>query len=123
MFVDNWYTNPALFAYLDDNTINACGIVKSRKDMPIMNEKLKTGEIYFRSSPNMLALKWQDKREVYMLTTCHSANFVNTKKINYRTKQIIQKPFCIVDYTANIGAIDNRDKVISNVESARKSTK
>lgn len=124
LFVDNWYTSPALFAYLHDNMTNACGTVKRRrKDMPTMNEKLKTGEICFRSSPNMLALKWQDKREVYMLTTCHSADFVNTKKVNYRTKQVIQKPSCIVDYTANMGAIDNRDKVISNVESVRKSTK
>jgi hypothetical protein len=124
LFVDNWYTSSALFTYLHDNTINACGTVKRRrKEMPIMGEKLKGGEMCFRSSSNMLALKWQNKREVYMFSTCYSADFVNTKKINYRTKEVIRKPSCIVDYTAYMGAIDNRDKVISNVESVQKCTK
>ena len=48
-----------------------------------MNEKLKAGEMCFRSSRNMLVLKCQNKREVYMLPTCHSADFVNKLKINY----------------------------------------
>ncbi|RLU25290.1 hypothetical protein DMN91_003383 [Ooceraea biroi] len=124
LFVDNWYSSPALFTYLHDNTTNACGTMKRRrKGMPIISEKLNRGEMCFRSSSKMLALKWQDKREVYMLSTYHSADFINTKKINYRTKQVIQKPSCIVNYTTNMGAVDNRDKVIASVESIRKSTK
>lgn len=61
-------------------------------------------------------------RSIYVvhLSLCR---FCKYKKINYRTKQVIRKPSCIVDYTANMGAIDNRDKVITNVESVRKSTK
>lgn len=67
-----------------DNATNACGTVKRRKkNMHIMNEKLKAGEMCFRSSRNMLVLKCQNKREVYMLPTCHSADFVNKLKINY----------------------------------------
>lgn len=124
LFVDNWYTSPVLFSYLHDNETNACGTVKRRrKDMPKMTEKLNAGEMCFRSSSNMLALKWKDKRDVYMLSTCHTADFINTKKINYQTQQVIQKPSCIVDYTVNMGAVDNRDKVITNVESIRKSVK
>ena len=91
--------------------------------MPIMKEKLKNGEMCFQPSSNMIAVKWEDKREVYMLSTCHSADYINTKKINYQTREIIQKPSCIVDYTANMGAVDNRDKVISSVQSIRKSIK
>ena len=72
--------------------------------MPIMKEKLENGEMCFRSSSNMIAVKWQDKREVHMLSTCHSADYMNTKKVNYQTGEIIHKPSCIVDYIANMGA-------------------
>ncbi|XP_068985425.1 piggyBac transposable element-derived protein 4-like isoform X2 [Bombus flavifrons] len=124
LFVDNWYTSPTLFSYLHDNKTNACGTVKPRRrEMPVMKEKLNKGEICFRSSSNMLALKWQDKREVYMLSTSHSADYINTKKINYQTGEIIQKPSCIVDYIANMGVVNNRDKVISSVQSVRKGVK
>ena len=118
LFVDNWYTSPTLFSYLYNNKTNACGTVKPRRrNMPIMKEKLKNGEMCFRSSSNMIAVKWEDKREVYMLSTCHSVDYINTKKVNYQTREIIQKPSCIVDYTANMCAVDNRDKVISSVQS------
>lgn len=124
LFVDNWYTSPTLFSYLYNNKTNACGTVKPRrKDMPVMSEKLESGELSFRSSSNMLAVKWKDKRDVYVLSTCHSADYVTTKKINYRTGERVQKPSCIVDYTTNMGAVENRDKVISSVQSIRKSIK
>lgn len=123
LFVDNFYTSPTLFSYLYNNKTNACGTVKpQRRDMPIMKEKLQSGEMCFRSTSNMLALKWKDKRDVYMLSTCHSADYVATKEVNYRTGEIIQKPSCIVDYTANMGAVANRE-VISSVQSIRKSMK
>jgi len=60
----------ALFDVLHKNCTNVCGTVKKRrKGMPKMNEKLKKGEAYFRSVANMLAIKWQDKKEVFMIST------------------------------------------------------
>lgn len=124
LFVDNWYTSPALFSYLHDNETNACGTVKRRrKDMPKMTKDLNTGEIIFRSSSNMLALKWKDKRDVYMLSTCHTANFTSTKKKDSRTQQAVQTPSCIADYTKNMGAVDNQDKIVTNLESVGKCLK
>ena len=37
----------------------------------LTNEKLKKGEFPFRRNKNMLALRYQDKREIYMLSTMH----------------------------------------------------
>jgi hypothetical protein len=34
--------------------------------MPKMEEKLEKGQICFWSTNNLFALKWQDKREVYI---------------------------------------------------------
>lgn len=56
-----------------------------------MPEKLKKGELTFLStSEYLLALKRQDKKDVYMLSTVHSAEMVETSKM-YRqtgTKQL-----------------------------------
>jgi hypothetical protein len=81
LYVDNWYTSPDLFMWLHDRATNACGTVrKSRKNMPKMEQKLKKNEICFRSSKNLLAIKWCDKKEVWMLTTCHNSDIVPTVK-------------------------------------------
>ena len=69
LFVDNWYSSPALFNLLYNNCTNACGTVKKRqKGMPKINDQLKKGEASFRSSNNLLVIKWMNKKEVYMLS-------------------------------------------------------
>ena len=56
---------------------------------------MKHGEIEFRScADGLLALKWQDKKEVKMLSSMHTAEMVNTKKKRINGKDII-KPQCV----------------------------
>lgn len=83
LYVDNWYTSPALFHYLHDNNTGACGTVRSnRTGMPdfgaVGNDKI-------------LALKWYDKRVVHMLTSVDTANMAETGK----TGDKVMKPACI----------------------------
>jgi len=123
LYVDNWYTSPALFILLHHNQTNACGTVrKRRKGMPVIQNKLKTGEASFRSSKYLLAMRWCDKREVYMLSSFHSEEFVETKR-HYRTREMIMKPKCVVDYNKLMGAVDKTDMVISTIHSERKALK
>lgn len=123
LYVDNWYTSPALFDVLHKNYTNACGTVKKRrKGMPKMDEKLKKGEACFRSSGNMLVMKWQDKKEVFMISTIHKAEFVDVEK-RYSTQEIVQKPSCVLEYNKLMGAVDKTDMVISTIHSTRKTTK
>lgn len=76
LYIDNWYSSPALFKFLYNNCTNACGtVIKRRKGMPKIDERLKRGEATFRSSNNLLVLKWMDKKGVYMLSTMHIAEF------------------------------------------------
>ena len=63
-----------------------------------MNEKLKKGEFSFRRSKNMSALRYQDKKEMYMLSTIYKADTVNVRRRNRREDNIIQKPKAINDY-------------------------
>ncbi|CAG5123949.1 unnamed protein product [Candidula unifasciata] len=81
LYVDNWYTSPELFMWLHGQATNACGTLrKTRKHLPEIDEKLKKGEISSKSASSLLAMKWYDKREVWMLTTCHNSDMVTTGK-------------------------------------------
>lgn len=116
LYVENWYTSPALFDILHKNGTNACGTVKKRRiGMPRMNEKLQKGEACFRSSVNMLAIKWQDKKDVFMISTMHREEFVNVPK--HWKQEIVEKPVCVHDYNKLMGAVDKTDMVISTIQS------
>lgn len=58
IYLDNFYSSPALFNLLHNNSTNACGTVsKRRQGMPKFEERLKKGEACFRSSNSLLAMK------------------------------------------------------------------
>lgn len=123
LYVDNWYTSPVLFDILHKNGTNACGTVKKRrKGMPKMNEKLQKEEACFRSSENILAIKYYDKKDVYMISTMHTEEFVDVPK-RYNKQEIIRKSACIHNYNNLMGAVDKTDMVISTIQSTRKTTK
>lgn len=63
LYVDNCYTSPALFDILYKNFTNAYGIVKERKIYKLKLQKLQKGGACFRSSVNILDIKWHNKKE------------------------------------------------------------
>lgn len=125
LFLDNWYSSPDLFLWLYNRCTNACGTVrKTRKQMPKMEEKLKKGEFTFRTAKNrLIAIKWCDKREVFMLSTTHDKNVAATGKTDRTTNRQIMKPECIIEYNKRMGAVDKTDMLRSCVECVRRSTK
>jgi len=123
LYVDNWYASPRLFQILHNHfKINCCGTVKAnRKHMPnLKNVKLKRNEVVAFKTDTLLAIKWLDKREVYMLTTFHNLKFINVKNKN---NVIRNKPACVVDYNKNMGAVDKTDMLLSSTECVRKNIK
>ncbi|KAJ8939467.1 hypothetical protein NQ318_022521 [Aromia moschata] len=123
-YSDNYYTSPALSTYLHKHKTNSCGTVRSnRKKMPKFEKKLKKGETEFRSSEHMLALKWKDRREVFMLSTMHENKMVTLPKKDRITGENIKKPLCVVDYNRKMGAVDKTDMMISSLDCTRKTIK
>ena len=91
----NWYSSPALFSLLHYYKTNAFGTVrKTRRGIPNISNKLCKGEIAFQSTDKLLALKWMDKREVLMLSSYHSAEYIETKRNNVKTGTPITKTKC-----------------------------
>lgn len=124
MYVDNWYTSPSLAEFLHDCDTGLCGTVKAnRKGMPKLDNKLRRGEVQVAHSDEWMALKWEDKRSVRMLTSVHEFGFCSTGKQDYKTKADIVKPTCVVDYNRNMGGVDNLDRQLSITQTVRKTMK
>lgn len=134
MFFDNYYSSPELLEELLYRDTLSCGTVrKNRKDLPsaVTQAKLKKGETCFRRSTledgspgRMLALKWCDKREVYMISTMHWAVEKWNKK-NDRSPEAnpIYKPAVIVDYIEKMGGVDLGDQLLNYYTFLRRSCK
>ena len=124
LFTDNFYTSPTLSTFLFQNKTNSCGTVKqNRKEMPILDKNLKRGECDWRSSENMLVVKWKDRRDVTMLTTLHENKMVRLPRKDRVTNENLQKPLCVLEYNKQMGAVDRSDMMISSIDSTRKSIK
>ena len=52
------------------NTPNVCGTVSQRRRRMVRIKK-NLKEVTFLSSGNLLAMKWKNKKDVYMLSTMH----------------------------------------------------
>ena len=124
LFTDNFYTSPSLSNYLFQKKTNSCGTVRqNRKKMPFFEKKLKPGEVEWRSSGTILALKWRDRRDVVMLATMYENTIVTLPKVSRITKENIKKPLCVVEYNTHMGAVDRSDMMISSIDCTRKSIK
>lgn len=122
LFTDNFYTSLTLSTFLYEKKTNSCGTVRqNRKQMPILDKKLKRGECDWRSSENFLVVKWKDRRDVVMLTNLHQNKMITLPRKDRVTNENVQKPLCVLECNKQMGAVDRSDMMISSIDSTRKS--
>ncbi|XP_046997952.1 piggyBac transposable element-derived protein 4-like [Schistocerca americana] len=113
LYLDNWFSSPKLFKTLFTNKTNVIGTVLSnRKNMPTesLKAKLKKTEYTVRSCNGILALKWKDKRDVYMFSTKHStAEMIAT---DTPLCYALWKPKCVIEYNRGMIGIDRQDQML-----------
>ena len=93
VYFDNYYNSPDLIDLLHKRKTHACGTVRKNcksLHLAITQAKLKQGETVFCHKNSLLALKWTDKREVYILSGLHKATYVISKKTNYKGQKVIK---------------------------------
>ena len=114
LFVDNWYASADLFDLLHQHKTSCCGTLRANRTPPCLRQiKVAKGDTESRSSANLLCQKFVDKRDVYMLTTCHQAG-PNGGGV---------KPPSIREYNLKMGAVDRHDQMIQPYDATRKSLK
>ena len=115
MYMDNYYTSRT-FLPLQQLGFGACGTVRvNRHGMPkeVTEAKLKGEMTTSEVKKGMLALKWQDKRAVVMLSTIHDDSRVTKCR---RTRLVaggieVQKPTMVEKYMY-MGGVDKGDQLM-----------
>ncbi|CAK9816580.1 PiggyBac transposable element-derived protein 4 [Anthophora quadrimaculata] len=124
VITDNWYTSPHLYNLLHKYKTNAFGTVrKNRRDMPHIEGNLRKGRFDYRCTDNLLALRWRDKKDVWMLSSVHEPKMIETGRRNYVTGLPKLKPECVANYNIKMGSVDRVDMVLSTLNSFRKCIK
>lgn len=124
LYLDNWYVSPCLAVELHKRKVNMCGTVRpDRKGLPKKLPQLDKGQVDVHHTEQMMYQRWQDKREVRMLTTMHGHEMHESDKVDHETGQRVVKPSSILEYNQHMGAIDVGDMQLSFNCSARKSIK
>ena len=114
VYFDNYYNSPDLIDFAVQEK-NSCmwHIRKNQKSLPlaVTQAKLKQGETVFCHKNNPLALKWMDKREVYILSGLHKATNVINKKTNYKGQKV-NKPQPVFLYNRYISSVYLTDQFL-----------
>ncbi|XP_053323867.1 piggyBac transposable element-derived protein 4-like [Spea bombifrons] len=114
LWVDNFYTSPDLFHFLFLQQTPACGTVRPTcKGFPkiLMYPKQKRGSTSALRSQELLALRYTDRKDVYILSTIHNEKVVPVSVRGEGDTQGL-KPQCITDYNKNMGGVDLSDQCL-----------
>ena len=118
LYLDNYYSSPHLFDHLAAEDTMCVGTVRlNRKEMPQALKMKINNEAIFRQRGNLLVMKWNDKRDVAMLSTVHSDT-----KLDGNGNPVV-KPSCIVQYNSYMGWVDGHDRVTKYYSFTRKTMK
>ncbi|KAJ4429276.1 hypothetical protein ANN_26279 [Periplaneta americana] len=123
VYMDRYFTSSKLFDHLWTVETKAVGtVMANRKEMPkdIFSEKLKKGEKLIAQRDHLLAIKWRDVRDVYLLSTAHDDHIVQTTSKGEHQKI---KPIAVVDYNKFKIGVDKYDQMLSYYSFQRKSLK
>ena len=111
-------SSPDLFRDLKSLGIGACGTVRvDRKGMPaLFSSNLEKGKERNRQlARGALALQWQDKNKVTMLSTIHQKGMTVVQRRSrhgQRGVEEIRKPTVVVQYK-HMGGVDQADQMLS----------
>lgn len=113
LYTDKWYTSLELADKLVDKNIHLVGTLRSNRrgnPLQVVSQKLKQGEIIAKENKKGITiLKWNDKRDILLLSTKHSSEMVNVES---RSPHKL-KPQIVVDYNGK-AAVDLSDHAYNN---------
>nr|BAF82022.1 piggyBac transposase Uribo2 [Xenopus tropicalis]BAF82023.1 piggyBac transposase Uribo2 [Xenopus tropicalis]BAF82024.1 piggyBac transposase Uribo2 [Xenopus tropicalis]BAF82025.1 piggyBac transposase Uribo2 [Xenopus tropicalis] len=120
LYVDNFYSSIPLFTALYCLDTPACGTInRNRKGLPraLLDKKLNRGETYALRKNELLAIKFFDKKNVFMLTSIHDESVIREQRVGRPPKN---KPLCSKEYSKYMGGVDRTDQLQHYYNATRK---
>lgn len=122
--MDNYYTSITLFKDMLERGFQACGTARTdRRGMPTEwkkssknYKKLNKGETRKMVEDGLMAIQWQDKRTITVVTTMHEDKMVNKRRrsrFGNNNEETIQRPLCVDEYNKHMGGVDKSDQLLS----------
>ncbi|XP_053473467.1 piggyBac transposable element-derived protein 4 [Ictalurus furcatus] len=131
VYMDNFYTSPALFWDLHKNRYGACGTIWENrigfsKTTNALPKRAARGDIRWIRTGPLLYVKWIDVQEVTVCSTIHKAYSGET--IQRRLKnpdgtwsvQAIPVPDAVKEYNEYMGGVDLSDALIEHFTVSKK---
>ncbi|KAM3936087.1 piggyBac transposable element-derived protein 4-like [Leptodactylus fuscus] len=121
LYVDNYYSSIPLFKALVQQNTGACGTIrKNRQGFPqsLVNEKFKKGQSGGVRSGELLALKYKDKKDIFLLSSIHTDATTTVTELGSTTPK--QKPVAVMDYNKYMAGVDLADQVLQPYQVSRK---
>lgn len=121
VYMDSYYTTPAIANELADNDTGLCGTVNSnRREMP---RHLRPTNLYLRRGDDpvfmrhgrLLACAWHDTKRFTMLSSLHGNSCVKKRmKTKHGESDVheINQPACVEKYNCFMGGVDTADQRI-----------
>jgi len=125
VYMDNYYNSVDTTKVLLKTGFRSCGTIRTNRGLPacLKHANLKKGESMFRRQKDILLQCWQSKRTVRMISTIHSATIVESANIDWKTKENIWKPKCVIDYNKYMKGVDRADQYLSYYSIVRRTKK
>ncbi|KAL1139601.1 hypothetical protein AAG570_006583, partial [Ranatra chinensis] len=112
--LNNWYSSPNLLVSLPNSKTNATGTVRAnRKSMPkdFLKTKFKKRQYEMRNYNGVLAIKWKDKQEIFILSTEHT-RIAMTEQIKNQCNPT-WKPKCAIKYNKGMIGVNRKDQMLA----------
>lgn len=124
VYMDRFFTSPTLVDHLWKSGTKVVGtVMPNRKEMPKVHfsQKIKKGEKLVAKRQHMMAIKWRDVRDVYILSSAHDDTMEETPAARGAHQKI--KPTAVTAYNKKKIGVDKSDQMMSYYAFRRKSVK
>ncbi|XP_062262495.1 piggyBac transposable element-derived protein 4-like [Platichthys flesus] len=135
LFVDNFYTSPALFLDLLEMKVWACGTIRKNRhgvpetDVHVLDSKSPLGSIRWIRRDSVLFVQWRDTKDFFMCSTIHTAHSEETvqRKVQgadgRRAVKHIPVPPAVNEYNGCMGRVHVSDGQMGLYKVLHKTTK
>ena len=130
--LDNYYTSPELGDALVSCDTDCYGTLRKKQRLPnqYWEQKWKKGDLpKSQFKGEVVVMQWNDAfkmkpvKFVSILSTIHTSEMVDSKKIDRSTGEVSQKPDVIMDYNVTIGGVNLVSRVLILYRSQRRRVK